>query len=197
MTFPRVLVVVAGLLCFSSSAFATGVTLTNTGGTFSTLGGGLQLTNAALNLVTGLGSPYDGNVSGDKTTLSFSIGIPKTGSTASGSATWIAGGGSFTFSDSKTGLMFKGTFTCSAAQPCTWSGTSSSSATFAASFEGTLNGQPINGLTAQITFNGINVGGTVATVVPEVGTLGMVGMGLLGIAGFVKLKLSSASKKAA
>jgi len=199
MTLPRFLVVVAGLLfCFSSSAFATGISLDNSGGTLSTAGG-LQLTGATLTFVTGLGSLYDGNVSGDITALNFSIGAPNTGSIASGSAKWTTGGGSFSFDDSKTGLMFNGTFTCSASLPCTWSESSlgsSSSGFFDAPFAGTLNGKPVTGLTAQINLGGGNDGVISATVVPEVGTLGLVGMGLLGMAGLTKRKWFTATKKA-
>jgi len=153
-------------------------------------------------MVSGLGAPYDGNVSGDSTTFSFSIGTPTFGSTTGTSASWTSGGGSFDFKDNTTGLVFTGSFTCSATSPCTWFKTTGSASVgiFFASFDGTLNGKPIVGGTAQLNVSGINSsnnGVTVATVVPEVGTLGMVGIGLLGIAGFVKLKLSSASKKAA
>jgi hypothetical protein len=174
------------LVFLCSSAFASGISFANTGGTLSTAGGGLQLTGSTLTLVSGLGAPYDGDVASHTTSFSFSIGTPSTGSTASGDASWTSGGGSLSFKDSTTGLDFSGAFTCSSSQPCSWSGTSSSSATFVASFSGTLNGKSVNGLTAQISLDGLNIGSSAVTVVPETSTLGLVGMGLLAMAGLTR-----------
>ena len=204
----KVLIVAVAAMCLSSFAYAVDVKIQNVGGTFTNPGGGLQLSGATLTFVSGLGAPYDGSLSGDTTALSFSIGTPDMGSLATNFAQWTSGGGNLSFTDTTTGLVFSGSFTCSTSAPCRWF--NAGGWLFSGAFAGTVNGQQFTGGTAQFAvgpgsanpFFGGNgstpgSGGTsrgAITPVPEAGTLGMVGIGLLGIAGFTRRKFVVTSK---
>jgi hypothetical protein len=194
MTPSRLLITVAALLGFSTLAFANSInsgttsfsnpaspTVQNVGGTYSNPGGGLALSGATLSFVSGLS-----NVSSDITALDFSIGAPNSGSIAGGFALWTSGAGSsFTFSDTTQSLTFIGSFSCSALQPCVFIGSPAGFSFSPGWITGLLNGTHISGLTSQVSL----------TAVPEIGTLGMVGMGLLGIAGLTKRKFSAVARR--
>jgi len=205
MTPSKLLLATAVLLTFSALAVADTInsgstiivttgstpasilttTVQNIGGTYSNPGGtGLALSGATLSFVSGVG-----DVTGHGTTLDFSIGAPTTGSIASGFATWTSAVGStFSFTDPTASLTFTGSFSCSVAQPCFFSGTPSGFAFAPGWLTGILNGKPaLLALTVQNSLT--------TAAVPEVGTLSMVGMGLLGIAGLTKRKFSAVARR--
>jgi PEP-CTERM motif len=188
-------------LALSAVAFAGSSTdYGNVGGTLTGTSAGLTLTGSELtsiNLTTGnLG------------TVSFSTGALTSGSMA-GSATF-ASGGSFTIAETG-GLVFNGTFS----GPVTWAlqpGVGKGGQmtyVLTGSVSGTWsNGVAVMGNTVQIAvtssgaFNGTISctdgtclsGDTILTntsQVPEPGTLGLLGTGLVGAAGVLRRKLKS------
>src|SRR4051812_44582967 len=106
MNLPKLFLAAALLLGLSSSAFATQID--NAGGTFTKVGGGLQLTGAHLTGISGLGATYDFSGSTHAgTTLDFTIGAPNTGSTSGLIGEWTSVPVStFTFTDPITSLNF-------------------------------------------------------------------------------------------
>jgi hypothetical protein len=198
----RILWIAVLSIALPAVAFAGSTTdYGNVGGTLTGTSAGLTLTGSELtsiNLTTGnLG------------TVSFSTGALVSG-TMAGSATFAGGAGSsFTIAETG-GLVFNGTFT----GPVTWAlqpgmGTSGQMTyILTGSVSGTWsNGVAVSGTTVQIAvtssgaFNGtINCsngtclsGDTVltSTAVPEPGTLGLLGTGLVGAAGILRRKLKS------
>ena len=117
----------------------------------------------------------------------------------------FAGGGSFVITGNgtggiPTGVIFSGSFS----GPVTWTEVTSGPNgaiyyTLRGAISGTwYNGTMVNGATTQITFNagkngftgsvGLGSGDTVITTVPELGTLGFIGTGLVGLGGAVRRK---------
>jgi len=120
----------------------------------------------------------------------------------------LAAGGTFNITGNGTsgipnGVIFSGAF----AGPLTWTLVTLSNGTHNYTLTGSLvgtwqTGTTVNGATVQLTintgrgfFNGktnISSGDTnIVTTVPEPGTLGLLGTGLIGVASIVRLKLKS------
>jgi hypothetical protein len=180
------------------------VDFTNSRGTLSGTNSGLTLAGSTLIAVNGLGS---GLITGtDLGTLSFRTGNLSSGSLQMGGT--LAAGGTFNITGNGTsgipnGVIFSGTFT----GPLTWTLVTLSNGTHNYTLTGSLvgtwqTGTTVNGATVQLTintgrgfFNGktnISSGDTnLVTTVPEPGTLGLLGTGLIGVASIVRLKLKS------
>jgi PEP-CTERM motif-containing protein len=192
------------ILAFPVAAFANGVDFTNSSGTLSGTNSGLTLAGSTLIAVNGLGS---GLITGtDLGRLSFNTGTLNSSSLQMGGT--FAAGGMFHITGNGTsgipnGAIFNGSFT----GPLTWTLVTLSNGTHNYTLTGSLvgtwqNGTTVNGATVQLTintgrgfFNGktnISSGDTnIVTTVPEPGTLGLLGTGLIGVAGIVRRKLKS------
>jgi len=200
----KVLLLAVLALALPLAAFASGVDITNAGGTLSGSSSGLSLTGSTIVAVNGL---YGGglDLGSNLGSFAFSTGALTSGSLSMGGT--FAAGGSFTITGNGTngvpnGVIFSGSF--SGAVPWTMvalaNGTHNYTLTGAVS--GALgNGYATNGATIQLTintgkgfFNGSTTisSGDTNIVVPEPGTLSLFGTGLIGLAGVIRRKLSLA-----
>ena len=183
------------LLAFLASvlpmaAWANEIDFANSGGTLSGSNSGLSLTDSTLIAINGLngsGLIIGTNLGG----VYFTTGALNSGSLALG-GTFLAGG-SFTISGTN-GVIFNGSFS----SPVTWTLITLANGMHAYTLQGAISGGGMNAATIQLTvntgkgfFNGSAViaSGNTNVVVPEPGTLGLLGSGLVSIAGLVRRRM--------
>jgi hypothetical protein len=201
----RILLLALLALALPLAAFAdNSVDFTNSGGTLTGSSSGLTLTGSQLIDVNGFNG--GGLIQGGLGSVAFSTGSLSSGSLQMGGS--FNGGGSFSILTNGTGGLPNTTlFTGSFSGPVTWTLVTLANGTHNYTLTGSITGTwytgaTVSGATVQLTintgkgfFNGsttISSGDTnIVVPVPEPGTLGLLGTGLIGLAGVLHRKLRS------
>jgi hypothetical protein len=201
----RIVLMALLVMALPLAAFASGVDFTNSGGTLAGSSDGMSLSGSELIAVNGLNG--GGLITGGLGSVSFSTGsLIAGGSLQMGGS--FNGGGSFDIVGNGTnGIPNTTIFSGSFSGPVTWTlitlANGTHNYTLTGSITGTwYNGSLVQGATVQLTintgkgfFNGtttISSGDTnIVTTVPEPGTLGLLGTGLIGLAGALHRKLKA------
>ena len=199
----RVILLTLLALTLPIAAFgSSSVDFTNSGGTLTGTSSGFSLANSTLVAVNGFngGGLITGNNLGSVT---LTTGALVSGSLQMGGT--FASGGSFTITGNGSNGLPNGTiFSGSFSGPVTWTLVTLANGTHNYTLTGSLSGVltgtgASNGVTVQLTVNtgkgffngsvGLSSGDTnVSSVVPEPGTLGLLGTGLVGVAGLMRRK---------
>jgi hypothetical protein len=201
MVLMALLAMALPMAMFASSS----VDFTDSGGVLSGSTAGLTLTGSELIAANGLGGL--GLVTGGLGSVTFSTGALSGGAAGLQQGGNFAAGGSFDITGNgtdgiPTGTIFNGSFN----GPVTWTlvtlANGTHNYTLTGSIKGTwYNGATVNGATVQLTINTgkgffsgstmISSGDTNISTVPEPGTLGLLGTGLIGLAGVLRRKLKA------
>jgi hypothetical protein len=197
----RMLLLVLLALALPMAAFANNsVDFTNSGGTLSGSSAGLSLSGSTLIAMGGSG----GLITGSLGTVNFSTAGLISGNLQSGGT--FDAGGSFTIAGNGTNGIFNGPiFTGSFSGPVTWTVITLANGTHNYTLQGSLtgtwySGATVNGATVQLTintgksfFDGTTMisSGDTNIVVPEPGSLTLLGTGLVGLAGILRRKMKA------
>lgn len=200
----RILFLAVLALALPMAVFASSnVDYTNSGGTLSGSKSGLTLSGSVLTAVNGLNG--GGLITGSNLgSVAFQTGALASGSFQMGGT--FAAGGWFTITGNGTngipnGTLFSGTFSA----PATWTLITLANGTHNYTLTGALTGTTGSGfstvgVTVQLTintgkgfFNGCTKisSGDTNVVVPEPGSLGLLGTGLISLAGIIRRKLKA------
>jgi len=201
----RVILLTLLALTLPIAAFgSSSVDFTNSGGTLTGTNSGFSLANSTLVAVNGFngGGLITGNNLGSVT---LTTGALVSGSLQMGGT--FASGGSFTITGNGSNGLPNGTiFSGSFSGPVTWTLVTLANGTHNYTLTGNLSGVltgsgASNGVTVQLTVNtgkgffngsvGLSSGDTNVSsglVTPEPGTLGLLGTGLVGVAGLMRRK---------
>lgn len=202
----RMLLMCLLALALPMAAFGTNsVDFTNSGGTLSGSSAGLTLSGSTLIAVNGFNGM--GLITGNNLgSMTFSTGALLSGSLQGqvGTPSIFASGGSFVITSNGSnglpnGVLFNGSFSSNVSWTLVTLANGTHNYTLTGSITGTwYNGSTVNGATVQLTINtgkgffdgvtSISSGDTNISMVPEPGTLGLLGTGLVGLAGVLKRK---------